>query len=173
MLEELCKRIQHCCATLRRSRNKRNVESCWLKSLTGFKLCKTTSNNIQQHATGCANGRTMWHPTMLRPFARGLNELHSIVNELRRDFVRTVEEFERDTPPSPLVHVGVTRHLKKRSKTGYFTMGIMGIEGQWYHCRLARLRLRANRRNIVAQQLPTLLDVLVHVWPWYPLKIVP
>ena len=51
--------IQHCCATLRRSRNKRNVGSCWLKSLTGFKLCSTTRNNIQQHATGCANGRKM------------------------------------------------------------------------------------------------------------------
>ncbi|KAK2553027.1 hypothetical protein P5673_025750 [Acropora cervicornis] len=42
-----------------------------------------------------------------------LNELHSIVNELTRDFVRTVEECERKTPPSPpsnepLVHVGVT-----------------------------------------------------------------
>ena len=59
MLEELCKRIQHCCATLRRSRNKRNVGSCWLKSLTGFKLCATTRNNIQQHATGCANRRNM------------------------------------------------------------------------------------------------------------------
>ena len=34
-LEELCKRIQHCCATRRRSRNNRNVGSCWLKSLTG------------------------------------------------------------------------------------------------------------------------------------------
>ena len=54
MLEERCKRIQHCCATLRRSRNKRNVGSCWLKSLTGFKLCATTSNNIQQHATADA-----------------------------------------------------------------------------------------------------------------------
>ena len=30
-----------------------------LKSLTGFKLGATTSNNIQQHATGCANGRNM------------------------------------------------------------------------------------------------------------------
>ena len=29
------------------------------KSLTGFKLCKTTPNNIQQQATGCANGRNM------------------------------------------------------------------------------------------------------------------
>ena len=33
--------------------------SCWLKSLTGFKLCATTRNNIQQHATVCANGRNM------------------------------------------------------------------------------------------------------------------
>ena len=57
--EDPCKRIQHCCAKLWRSRNKRNVGSCWLKSLTGFKLCATTLNNIQQHATGCANGRTM------------------------------------------------------------------------------------------------------------------
>ena len=43
-----CKRMQHCCATLRRSRNKRNVGSYWLKSLTGFKLCATTRNNMQQ-----------------------------------------------------------------------------------------------------------------------------
>ena len=34
------------CATLRWSRSKRNVGSCWLKSLTGFKLCATC--NIQQ-----------------------------------------------------------------------------------------------------------------------------
>ena len=26
----------------------KNVGSCWLKSLTGFKLCATTSNNMQQ-----------------------------------------------------------------------------------------------------------------------------
>ena len=48
ILEELCKRIQHCCATLRRPRNKRNIGSCWLKSLTGFKLYATTPNNSQQ-----------------------------------------------------------------------------------------------------------------------------
>ena len=29
------------------------------KSLTGFKLCATTCNHIQQHATGCANERNM------------------------------------------------------------------------------------------------------------------
>ena len=36
-------------------------KKCWelLKSLTGFKHCVTTRTNIQQHATGCANGRNM------------------------------------------------------------------------------------------------------------------
>ena len=58
MLEELCKRIQHCCATLRRPRNKRNVGSYWLKSLTGFKLCA------------------------IRPFARGFNEEIGIIIHL-------------------------------------------------------------------------------------------
>ena len=55
MFEGLCKQIQRCCATPRRSWNKRTVKSCWLKSLTGFKLCATTPNNTQQHATRCAN----------------------------------------------------------------------------------------------------------------------
>ena len=56
MLDEQCKRIQHCCATLRRSRNKRNIGSCWRKRLTGFKIYATTPNNMQHHATGSANG---------------------------------------------------------------------------------------------------------------------
>ena len=45
-----------------KERNKRNVGSRWLKSLTGFKLCATTPKNTQQHATTCnwcANGRNM------------------------------------------------------------------------------------------------------------------
>ena len=29
------------------------------KSLTSFKLFPTTPNNMQQHGTGCANGRNM------------------------------------------------------------------------------------------------------------------
>ena len=66
MLEELFKRIQHCCTTLRRSTNKRNVGGCWLKSLTSFKL---SCNNSQQHATVRVNGRNMWHPTMLELLA--------------------------------------------------------------------------------------------------------
>ena len=41
---KLCKRIQHCCSTLRRLRSKSNVGSCLLKSLTGFKLLR---NNLQ------------------------------------------------------------------------------------------------------------------------------
>ena len=74
MLEELRKRIQNCCATLRRSRNKRNVGSCWLKSLTGFKLCAsaTTCNKAQkrtQHVSS-NNVGSCW-PGKLCPFARG------------------------------------------------------------------------------------------------------
>ena len=56
------------------SRNKRNVWSCWLKNLTGF---KTLRNNTKQHPTGCANERnnigSCW-PTILSPFARGFTD---------------------------------------------------------------------------------------------------
>jgi len=65
--KELGKRIQHCCATLRRSRNKRNVGSCWLKRLTGFKLCATTCIRVYkqtQYVTSNSVG-SCW-PTMLR-----------------------------------------------------------------------------------------------------------
>ena len=57
-----CKRIQRCCATLRRSRNGRNVGSCWFKGLTGFKLCATTPNNMQQgvQTTGTCNIKKCW-----------------------------------------------------------------------------------------------------------------
>ena len=61
MLERLCKLIQHCCATHRRSRTKRNVGSFWLKILTGFKQNEqlpTTRNNMQQHVIECANDPT-------------------------------------------------------------------------------------------------------------------
>ena len=75
--------IQH-----RRSWNKRNIGtgSCWLKSLTGFKLCVTTPNNTQQHTTTfnivCIrtqhvtsnNVGSCW-PATFRPFARGLTFL--------------------------------------------------------------------------------------------------
>ena len=47
---KLRKRIQSCNSTLRRSRNRRNVGSWWLKKLTGFQLCAATPNS-QQHAT--------------------------------------------------------------------------------------------------------------------------
>ena len=74
MLEELRKRIQNCCATLRRSRNERNVKRCWLKSLTGFKLCAraTTCNKVykrMQHVSS-NNVGSCW-PGKLCPFAQG------------------------------------------------------------------------------------------------------
>ena len=86
----LCKRIQHCCATIRRSRNKRNVGSFWLKSLTGFKLCATNSNGVckrTQHVTS-NNVGSCWS-TILRPFARSLrNDLPQIDRSLERCFVK-------------------------------------------------------------------------------------
>ena len=36
-----------------------------------FGQFQTSRNNSQQHSTGCANGRDLFHPTMLRPFAQG------------------------------------------------------------------------------------------------------
>ena len=59
-----------------------NSQHCWPnKSLTGFKLCTTTRNNTQQHATICnmvckrtqhVTSNNVWScwPTKLRPFAR-------------------------------------------------------------------------------------------------------
>ena len=52
MLEELCKRI------LRRSRKKKE-----LLGAVGLKVLPV-SNFVQQHATGCANGRHIYHLTM-------------------------------------------------------------------------------------------------------------
>ena len=64
--------MQYCCATLLLSRNKRQVGSRWLKSLTNFKLCAATANNRMcqqtQHVTSVVG--SCW-PTMLCPFARG------------------------------------------------------------------------------------------------------
>ena len=47
-----------------RANGRNNSQQCCVrlhgaKSLSRFKLCATTRNNIQQHATGCANGRNM------------------------------------------------------------------------------------------------------------------
>ena len=52
-----CKRAQHCCATLRRS------QTCWAKSLTGFKLYATCANIVvvpckrTQQVTTCVVGQ--------------------------------------------------------------------------------------------------------------------
>ena len=44
---------------------KENVGRRWLKGFTGLKLCATTPNNMQQHATGqgCALAVPGWWPT--------------------------------------------------------------------------------------------------------------
>ena len=77
MLEELCKPMQHCSATLRRPRNKRNVGSCWFKSLTGFKLGAKTPNNTQQvvQTDATCNIQQCWEllVNIVASFFTGLN----------------------------------------------------------------------------------------------------
>ena len=48
MLEELCKRIQHCCATFRRSRKK-----CCESLAEKFDRFQTLRNSTQQHPRAC------------------------------------------------------------------------------------------------------------------------
>ena len=57
-----CKRTQHCCATLCRSQNNRNVGTCCAKSLTGFKLYATSANIIVVSCKRTQNAE----PSMLR-----------------------------------------------------------------------------------------------------------
>ena len=59
MLEEVCKRIQHCCATLRRSQKKRNVGSCWLKTLFANKFA-----SVWTQSKGCRSGESARLPPM-------------------------------------------------------------------------------------------------------------
>ena len=61
MLEEFCKRIKNCWATLRRPRNKRYVESCWPTMLRPF--------TRERYVGNC-------YPTILLPFARVLTREH-------------------------------------------------------------------------------------------------
>ena len=74
MLEELCTRIQHCCAMLRWSRELLSEKFDRFQTLhnntqqyptTCNRVCKRTQHVTSNHVGGC------W-PTMLRPFARGL-----------------------------------------------------------------------------------------------------
>ena len=55
----------------------REQKKCWELFAQKFDRFQTLrSNNAatpKQHATACANERTMYHPTMLRPFARDLS----------------------------------------------------------------------------------------------------
>ena len=63
MLEELYKRIQHFALRFGDHGTKEMLE------VVGSNVLLRT--NSQQHVTGCANGRNMQQPTMLRPFTRG------------------------------------------------------------------------------------------------------
>ena len=85
MLQDLCKRIQPCCAPLRRLRNKKK---CWGFLAEKFDWFQTLRNNTQQHPATCNrvckrtqhvtsnNVGSCWS-TMLRPFAHSLSHQKS------------------------------------------------------------------------------------------------
>ena len=50
-------------------------KKCWELLAEKFDWFQTLRNNTQQHATACANGPNMYHPTMLRPFVRGFTSV--------------------------------------------------------------------------------------------------
>ena len=54
-----CKRAQHCCATLGKSQNDRNVGTCLAKGLTGFKLHATSANKCQHCCGSMQTGATL------------------------------------------------------------------------------------------------------------------
>ena len=60
-----CKWTQHCCATLRRSQNNRNVGTCWARSLTGFKLYATSANILVVSCKRTQQVTTLLGSTML------------------------------------------------------------------------------------------------------------
>ena len=60
MLEEVCKRIQHCCATLRRSQNKRTVGSCWLTNLLANKFASVWTRSKGWRSDESARLPLMW-----------------------------------------------------------------------------------------------------------------
>ena len=60
MLEEVWKRIQHCCTTLRRSQNKRNVGSCWFKSLLANKAASVWTRSKGWRSGESARLPLMW-----------------------------------------------------------------------------------------------------------------
>ena len=59
MLKEVCKRIQNCCATLRRSQSKRNLGSCWLKILLANKFA-----SVWTRSQGWRSGESTRLPPM-------------------------------------------------------------------------------------------------------------
>ena len=141
VLEELCKRTQHCFATLRRSRNKRML------GVVGWKVWPV-SNFAQQHATTCNrvcnrtqhvtsnNVGSCWS-TMLRPFARSLilswNECRqtwlkwhmTMTYQVLKQLGDSIEDTSQIASPTPLfittLFLSATKHSGLRTNSHSFS----------------------------------------------------
>ena len=74
MLEKLRKRIQNCCATLRRSRNKKKCWELLAQKFDRFNLCAraTTCNKVDKRTKHVSSNNVgSYWPGKLCPFARG------------------------------------------------------------------------------------------------------
>ena len=101
-----CKRTQHCCATLRRSQNNRNVGTCCAKSLTGFKLYATSANKCQ-HCCGSmqmdATSHNIVGPNSVASICMVLNTFCTVWNkfsfcrQILWDFLHFCTFFENES----------------------------------------------------------------------------
>ena len=109
MLEEFCKRIKNCWATLRRPRNKRYVESCWPTMLRPF--------TRERYVGNC-------YPTILLLFARVLtreHHSHTLRQKNGTNFAEKSGEFMtsyyKDVPSySSQAAATLARYLEKMTK---------------------------------------------------------
>ena len=134
MLEELCKRIQHCCATLRRSRNKK----MWELLAKTFDRFQTLRNNMQQHPTTCY---TNTH-------ASSENQVQSVGSEEKagRKFSSTARTWKLSLRPFSWLD------WLPLGLRGWFTRSSRVWMKTWASCRKS-LKNRLGRRTLNSRSL--------------------
>ena len=138
MLQDLCKRIQPCCAPLRRLRNKKK---CWGFLAEKFDWFQTLRNNTQQHPATCNrvckrtqhvtsnNVGSCWS-TMLRPFAHSLSHQKSEnPRNLARQHVLT--KIVQAPMPMLIFQWKPTPHLLSQNRTKLRKSAPGSDSGHW------------------------------------------
>ena len=120
------KPAQHCCATLRRSQNNRNVGICWVKSLTGFKLYATSAKKCQ-HCCGSMQTDAISHnivgPNNVASVCTGLytNSVQRLAYTKRTNCHRTGPRVSKNANRKTCVYYLVTYPQTPGKSWGFFT----------------------------------------------------